>query len=84
MAYWEGDPETWSLIERVQDMKAQYAYENNPREYHVNHSERYVMVNPVTGQDVTKEELRYAVQHLAEIYSSGMIREDRFAFLWYH
>jgi hypothetical protein len=84
MAYWQGDPETWSLIERLQDRKTQYAMGHDPRSYNPNHSREYVLTNPVTGQPVSKEDLRYALKHLPEIYSSGMINEDRFAFLWYH
>lgn len=84
MAYWTGDPEHWDLITQVQDLKRQYAYDHNPRDYNPNHNREYVLTNPVTGEVVTKEELRYAIQHLAEIYASGDINEDRYAFLWYH
>lgn len=82
--YWEGDPETWSFIERVQDLKREYAMVGNPREYNANHSREYSLTNPVTGLAVTKEDLRYAIENLDYIYESGMINEDRWAFLWYH
>lgn len=77
--YWEGDPEHWALISEVQFAKRQYMGGGfNPR------GDQYVMVNPATGQAVPKEDLIYATKNLAYIYSSGMIREDRWAFLWYH
>ena len=81
MAYWEGSPEQWALIGEVQWLKRQYAGMQGMTAIR---SDQYVMTNPVTGQDVPKEDLIYATKHLAQIYSSGMIREDRWAFLWYH
>ena len=81
MAYWEGSPEQWALIGEVQWLKRQYGEMQGMTAIR---SDQYVMTNPVTGQDVPKEDLIYATKHLAQIYSSGMIREDRWAFLWYH
>lgn len=48
------------------------------------HSSDNVMVNPATGREVPKADLQYALKHMREIYESGAIREDRWAFLWYH
>lgn len=48
------------------------------------HSFRYVERNPMTGAEVPLADLEYAAKHLAQIYESGAIREDRWAFLWYH
>lgn len=81
ISYWTGTPEQFNLIEKVQNLKRQ---EMAPVGANAIRSDQYVMINPVTGQDVPKEDLQYALKHLHEIYSSGMIREDRWAFLWYH
>ena len=82
MAYWEGSAEQWALIGEVQYLKRSFIGFDKSAD--AIRSDQYVMTNPVTGQDVPKADLIYATQHLAEIYSSGMIREDRWAFLWYH
>jgi hypothetical protein len=85
--YWEGSPDEWALIGEVQWLKRQhiereyggfYGYRANALK-----SDQYVITNPVTGREVPKADLIYATKHLSEIYSSGMIREDRWAFLWY-
>ena len=83
ISYWEGSPEQFNLISQIQDMKRQ---EIGDRGYTgpTFRSDDYVMVNPVTGREVPKADLEYAAKHMKEIYSSGMIREDRWAFLWYH
>ena len=47
-------------------------------------SDMNVMTNPVTGRNVPEADLQYARDHLQELYESGEIREDRWAFLWYH
>lgn len=80
-SYWSGTPAQWNLITKIQELKRQ---EMNPVGADAIKSDMYVMVNPVTGQDVPEKDLRYARDHLREIYESGMIREDRWAFLWYH
>jgi hypothetical protein len=82
MAYWEGSPEQYSLMRELQSLKVQYA--PSPSNINAIHSDRYTMVNPVTGQTPSKEDMEYAKNHIQELYDSGMIREDRWAFLWYH
>jgi hypothetical protein len=81
-AYWQGSPEKWDLINSIQQQKRVDA----PLEQHMNvtKSDNNVMINPVTGQEPSKEDLEYAKDHMQQIYDSGMIREDRWAFLWYH
>lgn len=79
--YWEGSPEQWALIGEIQHLKRTVV---NVTGMDAIHSDQYVMTNPVTGQDVPKADLIYASKHMREIYESGMIREDRWAFLWYH
>lgn len=81
MSYWEGSPEQWQLIQEVQQAKR---IEIGMKGADAIRSDQYVMTNPVTGRDVPKADLIYAKEHLAEIYESGAIREDRWAFLWYH
>lgn len=80
-SYWSGTPTQWNLITKIQELKRQ---EMNLVGADAIKSDMYVMVNPVTGRDVPEKDLRYARDHLREIYESGMIREDRWAFLWYH
>lgn len=79
--YWEGSPEQWQLIQEVQNTKRQ---EIGMTGMDAIRSDQYVMTNPVTGRDVPKADLIYARDHMREIYESGAIREDRWAFLWYH
>ena len=79
--YWEGSPEQFKLIEQVQEAKR---LEIGMKGADAIRSDAYVMRNPVTGQDVPLADLKYARDHLAHIYESGMIREDRWALLWYH
>jgi hypothetical protein len=76
--YW---PEQWELIQEIQSMKQDFHGFGGIQSIHSN---AYVMTNPVTGGDVPIEDLRYAKDHMYEIYNSGMIKEDRWAFLWYH
>jgi hypothetical protein len=80
-AYWSGTPEQWHLITEIQSLKRQ---EMGAFGQGAIRSDANVMVNPVTGQDVPIADLQYAKDHLHQIYESGMIREDRWAFLWYH
>lgn len=81
ISYWEGSPEQFNLISQIQDLKRQ---ELNLSGMDAIRSDTYVMRNPVTGRDVPKADLEYAKRHMREIYESGAIREDRWAFLWYH
>ena len=81
MAYWEGSPEQWALISDLQQRKRTFT---GVQGISALRSDQYVMTNPVTGQHVPLADLEYARKNLAKIYSSGMIREDRWAFLWYH
>ena len=81
ISYWEGSPEQWQLITEIQSLKRQVV---SVVGMDAVRSDQYVMTNPVTGRDVPKADLEYAKKHMREIYSSGMIREDRWAFLWYH
>lgn len=81
ISYWEGSPEQFNLISQIQDLKRQ---ELNLVGMDAIRSDTYVMRNPVTGRDVPKSDLEYAKKHMREIYESGAIREDRWAFLWYH
>lgn len=81
ISYFSASPEQWALIEKVQNAKR--------REYDLQgmdaiRSAQNVMINPVTGREVPKADLEYALKHMREIYESGAIREDRWAFLWYH
>jgi hypothetical protein len=82
MPSWEYWPHQWELIQEVQQAKRSYF--ESFGEGDVNHSDRYVMTNPATGRDVPVADLQYAKDHLQELYDSGEIREDRWAFLWYH
>ncbi len=79
--YWEGSPQQWQLIQEVQQAKRE---EIGMSGMDAIRSDQYVMTNPVTGRDVPIADLQYAKTHLREIYESGAIREDRWAFLWYH
>ena len=81
ISYWEGSPDQWQLIQEVQQVKRQ---EIGMSGMDAIRSDQYVMTNPVTGRDVPIADLQYAKEHLREIYESGAIREDRWAFLWYH
>lgn len=81
ISYWEGSPEQWHLIQEVQSVKRQ---EIGMTGMDAIRSDNYVMTNPVTGRDVPKADLIYARDHMRQIYESGAIREDRWAFLWYH
>jgi hypothetical protein len=81
MAYWEGSPEQWDAITRVQAAKRSITGATGMDAIY---GDRNVITNPVTGQAVPIEDLKYAAAHMREIYESGMIREDRWAFLWYH
>jgi hypothetical protein len=79
--YWSGSADQWALIGEIQYLKRQVIGVTGMDAIR---SDQYVMTNPVTGMDVPKADLIYASRHMAEIFSSGMIREDRWAFLWYH
>jgi hypothetical protein len=79
--YWEGSPDKWALISEVQQTKRQ---EIGMVGMDAIRSDTYVMRNPVTGREPSMADLKYAAAHMAEIYNSGAIREDRWAFLWYH
>lgn len=82
VSYWSGSPEQFNLIQKVQDAKRQEIGIVGTLD--AVRSDDYVMRNPATGREVPKADLEYAAKHMREIYSSGMIREDRWAFLWYH
>lgn len=47
-------------------------------------SDMYVMINPMTHQEVPLADLQYAKEHFWELVESGAIRNERWAFLWYH
>jgi hypothetical protein len=79
--YWEGSPEEWNLIQRVQSLKRTVTGVSGMDAIR---SDQYVLKNPVTGRAVPIADLRYAVRHIRQLYESGQIREDRWAFLWYH
>jgi hypothetical protein len=81
ISYWEGSPEQWQLIQEVQGLKRQ---EIGMTGADAIRSDQYVMINPVTGQEVPKKDLEYAKLHMRELFESGAIRETRWAFLWYH
>lgn len=81
ISYWEGSPQQFNLISQVQEIKRQ---ELSLTGMDAVRSDTYVMRNPVTGRDVPIADLQYAKDHLREIIESGAIREDRWAFLWYH
>ena len=81
ISYWEGSPQQFQLIQEVQNVKRQ---ELGLIGNDAIRSDTYVMRNPVTGQDVPITDLQYAKTHLRQIIESGAIREDRWAFLWYH
>lgn len=82
--YW-GDTR-WELIQRVQRAKRIEFTDNRGYLGPTGSSDRNVERNPVTGQMVPLSDLRYAANpdNLRRIYESGAIREDRWAFLWYH
>lgn len=82
VTYWEGTPEQWDLIGQVQQMKRETIQSKGRG--NLFHSNDYVVRNPVTGREVPKADLEYALAHMQDIYESGMIREDRWAFLWYN
>jgi hypothetical protein len=82
VSYWEGTPAQYDLITQVQEAKREIIIEKghgNPFK-----SDDYVMRNPVTGREVPKADLEYALHNLRRIYETGMIREDRWSFLWYN
>jgi hypothetical protein len=79
--YFSGSPEKWAAIEKLQKLKRR---ETRAIGADALRSDQAVMINPVTKQEVPLADLQYASKHLREIYESGMIREDRWAFLWYH
>lgn len=81
ISYWEGSPEQWQLIQEVQGLKRQ---EIGMTGADAIRSDQYVMINPVTGQEVPKADLEYAKKHMRLLFESGKIRESRWAFLWYH
>lgn len=81
ISYWEGSPEQWRLIQEVQQAKRE---EIGMTGMDAVRSDQYVIINPVTGREVPQADLEYAKHNLRHIYESGMIREDRWAFLWYH
>lgn len=81
ISYWEGSPQQWDLIQRVQEAKR---IDIGMTGADAIRSDQYVMTNPVTGQDVPKADLEYALKHMRQLYESGAIREARWAFLWYH
>lgn len=81
-SYWSGTPQQFNLITEIQELKREYAGDSH--KFNAHHSDDYVMTNPVTGKSVPIADLKYARDHLNELYSSGQIREDRWAFLWYH
>jgi len=79
--YWGSD--RYELITRVQRIKR---IEIQDRGYQgsIHNTDRYVEINPVTGAQVPIEDLKYAATHMSQLMRSGAIREDRWAFLWYH
>lgn len=81
MPYFEGSAEQWALIGEIQYLKRQVTGVSGMDAIR---SDQYVMTNPATGQDVPQADLIYASKHIHELYASGAIREDRWAFLWYH
>jgi hypothetical protein len=81
MAYFEGSAEKWQLISEVQSAKRETVGMTGMDAIR---SDQYVMKNPATGREPSMADLRYALQHMRQIYETGQIREDRFAFLWYH
>lgn len=81
MVYWEGSAEKWNLISEVQSLKREITGIEGMAALR---SDQYVMRNPGTGREPSMADLRYAIRHMRQIYESGQIREDRFAFLWYH
>lgn len=76
------DPRQWELIQEVQNKKNSIIPFSTTTERI--RSQDNVMVNPITGTEVPPEDLQYAIDHMEEIYTSNMIKEDRWAFLWYH
>jgi hypothetical protein len=83
MPYWEGSPEQWEYISKVQEVKRRVTGVSGPDALR---SDQYVMVNPVTGREPPLADLKYASKaaNVRYLYESGKIREDRWAFLWYH
>lgn len=76
--YW---PEEWRLVQEIQDQKRNSLGLSGISGVR---SDANVMTNPMTGQNVPISDLQYAKDHMMEIYNSPMIKEDRWAFLWYH
>lgn len=81
MPYFEGTPDEWHYVQKVQQLKRQYSRISG---VYAIKSDQHVVINPVTGDRVPLADLKYAARHLRQIYESGDIREDRWAFLWYH
>ena len=84
MPYFQGSPEEWDLIQKVQRAKREEIADRGKGGIHNIQSDRYVLRNPVTGEKVPIADLKYALKNLNKIYSSGAIRETRWAFLWYN
>lgn len=76
--YW---PEQWELIQEIQQLKRE---EFDLAGADVYRSDANVQINPMTGQEVPIADLEYARDHLWELIESGEIRDERWAFLWYH
>lgn len=81
MAYFEGSADKWALLSEVQSLKREITGIEGMSAIR---SDQYVMRNPATGREPSMADLKYAIRHMRQIYESGQIREDRFAFLWYH
>lgn len=81
MAYWEGSPDHWNAVTKIQEMKREMFILGGMDAIR---SDQYVINNPRTGEQVPLADLQYAAKHLAQLYESGAIREDRWSFLWYH
>jgi hypothetical protein len=81
--YWEGSPEHWEAITKVQSLKRSITGVVGRSAIR---SDQYVITNPVTGREVPLADLQYAAnrRNMLRLYESGEIREDRWAFLWYH
>jgi len=76
--YWA---KQWDLIQDIQNVKREEFGLIGPEAIR---SDTYVMINPATGREVPIADLQYAKEHFWEIVESGRIRDERWAFLWYH
>lgn len=76
--YWA---KQWELIQEIQNTKRE---EFGLSTYEGIRSDTYVMINPATGREVPIADLQYAKEHFWEIVESGAIKDERWAFLWYH